>query len=262
MLARLPGVIAAGSSVAYPTSNVDFAPTFLEAAGVAATYGLDGTSWWGAVAGAASAELAGRVCIVSEIDMDRAVVCPSYGLKYISKASDEDGDASYPGSNDPVQLYDLVADPTEQVNVASEASYADTVTLLAAYIACHQSDTARVGSSACDPEALVQEETPGPTPTTSPSISPTNSDPTMSPSVSSTTSDPTLSPSTSPSPTPSPTAALACGAGTVRLADVCVVDTTACTEGTMLDAVTRKCVPDLAHCYGVRTYWGADRTTP
>ena len=57
MLARLPGVIAAGSSVAYPTSNVDFAPTFLEAAGVAATYGLDGTSWWGAVAGAASAEL-------------------------------------------------------------------------------------------------------------------------------------------------------------------------------------------------------------
>ena len=89
--------------------------------------------------------------------MDRAVVCPSYGLKYISKASDEDGDASYPGSNDPVQLYDLVADPTEQVNVASEASYADTVTLLAAYIACHQSDTARVGSSACDPEALVQQ---------------------------------------------------------------------------------------------------------
>ena len=226
MLARLPGVIAAGLAVAYPTSNLDFAPTFFEMAGVSATYDLDGTSWWGAVSGVASAELAGRACIVSEIETDRAVVCPTLGLKYISKTSTVAGDLNYPASNASVQLYDLNDDPTEQINLADEADYTENLALMAAYIACHQSDTARTGGSACDPEDLV-----GAAPTSAPATS---------------------------EPTPPPTRSI-CGIGTVLTDGVCEAVIIGCAEGTTYDDVRRKCVPDWGHCYGVRKQWGPQR---
>ena len=203
MLARLPGVIVAGSSVAYPTSNLDFAPTFFEMAGVSAAYDLDGTSWWGAVSGVASAELAGRVCIVSEIETDRAVVCPSLGLKYISKTSTVAGDANYPASNASVQLYDLNGDPTEQTNLVDEADHAANLALMAAYIACHQSDTARTGSSACNPEDLMSAAVTSEPTTSEPTTSaPVTSEPTTSEP---TTSEPTTSEPTTSEPTSEPT---------------------------------------------------------
>ena len=79
LMARYPGAIAAGATVAEPVTNLDIAPTLLEAVaapGVAPTYRLDGVSWWGLATGAgAGAALAARQCLVVEIELRRAVIC-------------------------------------------------------------------------------------------------------------------------------------------------------------------------------------------
>ena len=182
LMARLPGVIAAGSTVTHPVNNLDLGPTILEMAGIARPYALDGRSWWAAATtGTPSAEHAARACVVSEILVDRAVVCPGLGLKLIRKLSDPavvPGDPSFPASNDTIQLYDLALDPTEQTNLASNAAHDESRLLLLAYLDCHQTDTAKTNPTACDPEALLgvtRSPTPAPTP------APINSGPTPPP---------------------------------------------------------------------------------
>ena len=185
MMARLPGVIQAGSTYAPPVTNLDFVPSILEFAGIAtAPYDLDGQSWFGMVDQTATGvQPAARDCIVSEIEIDRAVVCPGIGMKLISKLSAVAGDADYPFSDDVTQLYDLGSDPTEQVNVEGDPAYAAIRATLVGYIDCHQSDTARVGEVPCVP--TLYPPTPSPTP------SPVTSAPTQSPSPSLPTSAPT-----------------------------------------------------------------------
>lgn len=154
MMARLPGHIPASTQVAVSVSNLDFAPTFFDVARVGASpYPIDGLSWWMAAAGAPSVQLANRVCLVSEIDTDRAVVCSRLGgYKYVSKQSSEAGSRAYPFSNDSTQLYYLPNDGTEQNSLVNDTNHASSLATLTAYIRCHDQDTAPLNPSPCNAE--------------------------------------------------------------------------------------------------------------
>jgi arylsulfatase A-like enzyme len=143
MFARLPGLILAGSYINFPTSHLDIAPTIFEYTGVvpAEEYATDGKSWYGAVTG--SSGLSTRACVVFEHFQNRAVSCDGLGLilsSYYSTGIHE--------------LYDLAADPAEQVNLYSEAAYADVREFMKTYLECHMISTDPTTPTACDPENL------------------------------------------------------------------------------------------------------------
>ena len=117
-MAQYPRKLAAGSTFSIPVSNIDLAPTILDAFGVlgSTSLQLDGLSWWQRVQGKADKALEARPCIVSEIDQKRAVVCGKW--KLISNPDDANGATDYlPHSMLAETMYDLEADPTEQANL-------------------------------------------------------------------------------------------------------------------------------------------------
>lgn len=151
LMMRHPGTVEAGAEVATPVSHLDVAPTVLDALGhgaAAAGYPLDGASLWPLAAPAATEPLGGRPCLVTEIDLDRAVLCGGR-YKLISRGGSLELTNNYPGSADREQLYDLAEDPTEQSNLmvcTNDAcdpapEYADVAAGLRGYISCHDTNT-------------------------------------------------------------------------------------------------------------------------
>ena len=163
LMARYPPKLQAGSTFNVAVSNLDIAPTIMDALGVLGStkLQLDGLSWWKHAQGKKDAALEARPCIVSEIDQKRAVVCGKW--KIVSNVGDADGAANYqPHSMLAETLYDLDADPQEQKNLlgadgkgaALTADQAKILGGLRAYLACHDKDTARAGTTTCDLAAL------------------------------------------------------------------------------------------------------------
>ena len=72
-----PKMFTGGSSFSIPVSNIDIAPTVLDAFGIlgVTTLQFDGLSWFGHAKGDAEGALESRRCVVSEIDQKRAVIC-------------------------------------------------------------------------------------------------------------------------------------------------------------------------------------------
>lgn len=132
----------------YAVSNLDIAPTILQAFGVEASIDQDGVSWFDTARGLANTALEARQCIVSEIDLQRSVMCGDH--KLISNL-EADTTKNYAASADVVQLYDLAKDPTEQSNVAADTAYAGVLARLQEYLACHDKDTANADQpTPCD----------------------------------------------------------------------------------------------------------------
>ena len=163
LMARYPPKFQAGSTFDVAVSNLDIAPTILDALGVlgSTSLQLDGLSWWKHAQGKGDSALEARPCIVSEIDEKRAVVCGKW--KIISNVGDADGAKDYlPHSMLAETFYDLDADPQEQNNLlgadgkgaALTDAQAKVVAGLRAYLACHDKETARDGTTSCDLAAL------------------------------------------------------------------------------------------------------------
>ena len=145
LFARYPPAIKAGTVVDTPVSNLDFAPTILELAGIDASFGIDGISWWTAASTEhPSASLAARECIISEINFDRAVVCGT--LKYLSNWVDGPPKqgiiTKYPAYADAEQIYDLATDPTEQTNLVAGGAQKAFREKAIAILKKHDADTA------------------------------------------------------------------------------------------------------------------------
>jgi hypothetical protein len=205
MMARLPGVFAAGSTVSRSVTNLDVVPTLFEFAQVTAGYALDGMSWLGDARGTPSG--AYRANLFYEIDLDRAVLNIASNLKLISR-SGTGNITNYPASTAAIQLYNLTADPTEQVNLATSSSYSTALASLQSMLACQELRTQRtnpVTSLDCDSQAPTQaalSSVPTPAPA---SVAPTA---TPTPASAPVTSAPTSAPATeSPTATPTPASA-------------------------------------------------------
>ncbi|MBT3285729.1 MAG: sulfatase-like hydrolase/transferase [Victivallales bacterium] len=145
-----PGVIGPGSVCRELTSNIDFAPTFYELAGIKAPTGVvvDGTSLVPLLTGEGTYT---RSHLFLEITYERAIVNGG-NFKYIATRYPEkiqrlvdagqkhshwglpmddkvhhtyNAEKQYPGYFDGDQLYDLTKDPGEQHNLARDPAHAD-----------------------------------------------------------------------------------------------------------------------------------------
>ena len=139
--------------VAQVVSNVDFAPTLIElATGSAPAAGAphDGRSFLAPV------DL--DRTLFAEEEKDRNVVTQRFKLTAIAleqvgtvghgcKAAPQRFKAGYPHSADSRQLYDLEADPTEQINRYDDDALAGVRAELEAALACHLHNT-RIGGHA------------------------------------------------------------------------------------------------------------------
>lgn len=146
MLVRWPGVITPGSTSDALVTNVDFAQTFLDAAGVDAAAELpdsQGRSFRDVLAGSEPDDWPKSMYYrYWEHDSKPHHVWGHYGVRtgthklvYFYNA-----DAGAPGSTDLVaepewEMYDLIADPAELHNVANDPAYADTRAQLEAELA-------------------------------------------------------------------------------------------------------------------------------
>lgn len=114
LIVRLPGRVGAGTRVATPVSHVDLLPTFFDLAGIPPEAGLMGQSLTPALEGGTL----GDATVWADGTGSQALIEGRW--KVIVNG---DGRAArIPGwkSPGPVELYDLVADPTEQRNLAAE----------------------------------------------------------------------------------------------------------------------------------------------
>ncbi len=131
LLVRWPGHIAAGAQSAALVQNLDFAPTFLEAAGVAAPAGMQGRSMLGLLtadrlvgSSASDADAAFRDAVYYRFEEStgphtvprhEGVATATHKLIRYLDLKD--------GSGAPLlELYDLSSDPQETHNLASEAA--------------------------------------------------------------------------------------------------------------------------------------------
>ena len=178
LFARYPPAIRAGLVVNTPVVNVDVAPTILEFAGLTASFGIDGVSWWGAAASAQtpSASLLGRECLISEMNYDRIVVCGS--MKYLSNWDDsKDAKASitknFPAHADAEQIYNLASDPTEQTNLVSGGTQEAFRAKAIAILKKHDADTATASTGSLATGSTTNPTTTSMTATTVPTATTT-----------------------------------------------------------------------------------------
>lgn len=178
LFARYPPAIRAGLVVNTPVTNIDVAPTILEFAEIAASFGIDGVSWWGAVASAKtpSASLRDRECLISEMNYDRIVVCGS--MKYLSNWDDaKDAKAgitnNFPAHADAEQIYNLASDPTEQTNLVSGGTQEAFRAKAIAILKKHDADTAAASAGALTTGATSTTTKAGTTKTVTVDLVPT-----------------------------------------------------------------------------------------
>lgn len=130
-LARLPGTILAGSTSDAMAVNVDFAPTFLDLAGIAVPEGMQGRSLVPILQGEVPDDWPESMYYRYWMHRDGAHNVPAhYGVrtrthKLIGYYNDPLGQ---PGANDPAdraewELFDLVVDPAEMHNKIDDPGY-------------------------------------------------------------------------------------------------------------------------------------------
>jgi len=119
--ARFPGLpkLAGGQRLDDTlVANLDLGATVLDYLGLQAPYAHDGQSLLPYLAGRGE----GRTRLVTEVANDRAVVDLATGLKYLTRSWRDTHEGKrppeFPAFDDAEQLYDLAADPAEQVNLA------------------------------------------------------------------------------------------------------------------------------------------------
>eukprot|EP01060_Flectonema_neradi_P028989 TRINITY_DN3915_c0_g1_i1.p1 TRINITY_DN3915_c0_g1~~TRINITY_DN3915_c0_g1_i1.p1 ORF type:complete len:607 (+),score=127.87 TRINITY_DN3915_c0_g1_i1:68-1822(+) len=136
---RYPPLAVPGSVVSSVVSNVDISATIADVAGVTPSYTVEGRSWKSDLQGVPSATTVPKFI---ELGMDRAVVAGRYKFFSLGVVNTKDKAAlgTYPYYNDCIQLYDLVTDGAEQINLAREASYSEVVAQYQSYITCHDDD--------------------------------------------------------------------------------------------------------------------------
>ncbi|MHC4993791.1 MAG: sulfatase family protein [Planctomycetota bacterium] len=112
-IARLPGVIPAGSTSDALVSNVDFAPTFLDYLGAPAPDAMQGRSFRGVLEGRANEH--------------RDALWYAYWLQDHYGIRTQRYKYFHIGYEGPVALYDLARDPYEMNDVARDPAYASTI---------------------------------------------------------------------------------------------------------------------------------------
>ena len=133
LLVRYPPMVAAGSVCDEVALNVDFAPTFLELAGVDVPEQVQGTSLAPLLRGETPDDWQTSMYYRYWMHRDDAHLAPAhYGVrtrthKLICFYNDPLDQLGANGPSDPVEweLYDLVADPFEVTNVIDHPEYTD-----------------------------------------------------------------------------------------------------------------------------------------
>jgi arylsulfatase A-like enzyme len=137
-LVRYPRLVRPGSTCDELVLNVDFAPTFLELAGVDVPEGVQGRSLVPLLAGDAPPDWRESVYYRYWMHRDGSHAVPAhYGVrtrthKLICYYNDPLDQPGAHGPADPVEweLFDLVDDPLETTNVIADPRYRDTVATL------------------------------------------------------------------------------------------------------------------------------------
>ena len=140
LLVRYPRLVSPGSACGDLVVNVDFAPTFLELAGVPVPAAMQGRSIVPLLAGHRPDDWRTSVYYRYWMHRDGAHDAPAhYGVrthehKLICFYNDPLGQQGANGPADPVEweLYDLVADPLETTNVIDDPQHGSTVAELRA----------------------------------------------------------------------------------------------------------------------------------
>jgi arylsulfatase A-like enzyme len=163
-LVRWPDTLEPSDPCRDLVSNVDLAPTIFDVAGVdpSSEYTLDGRSFAPLITGSGEYQ---RDSLFLEITTERAVVTDD-GYKYIAvryppeiQQQVDDGyayqhrgrpvthegarygaDTDFPAYFEQDQLYDLVADPSEQNNLANDSAHADRLEALREEIRAYSAD--------------------------------------------------------------------------------------------------------------------------
>ncbi|MGH7529788.1 MAG: sulfatase family protein [Gemmatimonadales bacterium] len=125
MLAYAPGWIAPGTRVESMVRNIDIAPTVLDLAGARAPWTVDGRSVLGALRGGAGDTLTGE--LLYEYYWEYAF---PHTPTTLALRGDRFKYILYHGVWDTRELYDLVADPEERVNLIDDPAHQDTVRAL------------------------------------------------------------------------------------------------------------------------------------
>jgi arylsulfatase A-like enzyme len=128
LVMRWPGRIAAGREVAQLTQNIDFAPTFLELAGVPAPKGVHGRSLVPLLAGEPPADWRDAVYYHYYESQATHRVPAMYGVRTATHKLVR----YYEPGVDGWELFDLVRDPDELRSVADDPAYAGVRKELAA----------------------------------------------------------------------------------------------------------------------------------
>jgi hypothetical protein len=197
---QYPDEIPAGTVLDVPVATIDLGPTFLDYAGITASYSMDGISWRDAITDSAyESYLANDRCLFFEMDKDRAVRCGCNKYLHLYSQDSSVSDTYKLGLKfsyaiDIDNVFDLcdgtsdyVTEPTtnmEETNLYTNDSVIDSS--LADRLNCHMTRT----DYAIDPDF-------------SDCNNPSNSIPTSSPTQS--TPSPTANPTIPSSPTSSST---------------------------------------------------------
>ncbi len=144
-LVRIPGVTRPGSRTDALASNVDFVPTLVEAAGLAAPDGMDGLSL---VPLLRSERDTHRDIIFSDCS-DSSLICRDKQHKFVLNWRNRDID----------ELYDLDADPGEMRNLAYEDAHKATADALRARVLDWTRDTTHRYAALVATEAAKQPAT-------------------------------------------------------------------------------------------------------
>eukprot|EP01060_Flectonema_neradi_P014677 TRINITY_DN21305_c0_g1_i1.p1 TRINITY_DN21305_c0_g1~~TRINITY_DN21305_c0_g1_i1.p1 ORF type:complete len:550 (+),score=128.42 TRINITY_DN21305_c0_g1_i1:50-1699(+) len=133
---RYPPLAVPGSVVSSVVSNVDISATITDIAGLTPAYTVEGRSWKNDLQGAPPSTTLPKFI---ELGMDVSVVAGRYKFfslgVFDTKANTAYG--TYPYFFDCIQLYDVVTDGGEQINLARDGSNSDVVALFESYVTCH-----------------------------------------------------------------------------------------------------------------------------
>lgn len=160
MMMRYPSLIPGGLVINIPVTHLDLAPTVMEFFGADEEDldDFDGLSLWPLLEDATKSrrtvnKIAARQCIVSEIELSRAIVCDGR-YKLLTTEGEVTPFRNYNSSQDAIQFYDTLNDAMEQINLinTTNAELRDIIVKMQAALDCHDKDTLSnvVLREACD----------------------------------------------------------------------------------------------------------------